>query len=358
VRLDHSDLPALARGCALLGAGGGGDPGLALIMAQRAVEEHGAIEVVAPAELAPDALVMPCGLLGSPTLAAEAIFGGGEGRVLAQAVGELHGERVSALMPYEIAGANGLLPVMWAAYAGLPLVDADGRGRAFPEIRQQAMHVAGVAAGPIVLTDGRGNTLVLRADDVWAERIVRDAVTGVGGVCAAALYCLPAAVADRATVCGSVSRALALGAAMEGWADPGIRAARCAGIGADTLLEGKLIDFERSAGDSFVHGSATVRADGREGPRELRLELQNEFLLAIEDGVIRAAVPDIISVVASDSGLPVSTEQLRLGAEVAVLVLAAPEVWRSPPGLAVAGPPAFGYDVDPRQLAEAGRRGR
>jgi DUF917 family protein len=129
-RLDASNLPALARGCAVLGAGGGGDPALGLTMALHAVAEHGPVTVIDAAELPDEALVMPCGLLGSPTIAEERIWSGEEGRLLAAVAQRLRGEPVGALMAYEIGGVNGLLPVAWAARMGVALVDADGRGPA------------------------------------------------------------------------------------------------------------------------------------------------------------------------------------------------------------------------------------
>ena len=51
-------------------------------------------------------------------------------------------------MAGEIGGGNGILPVALAAMAGLPVVDADGMGRAFPFGYQVAMHVVGRLAGP------------------------------------------------------------------------------------------------------------------------------------------------------------------------------------------------------------------
>jgi len=65
-------------------------------------------------------------------------------------------------MAIEIGGGNALLPITWAARMGLPVVDADGIGRAFPEIPQVAMHLAGVPASPAVMTDERGNLVVFR----------------------------------------------------------------------------------------------------------------------------------------------------------------------------------------------------
>ncbi|MGH2532999.1 MAG: DUF917 family protein, partial [Thermomicrobiales bacterium] len=86
MRLDTSNLQALARGCAVLGSGGGGDPDLGLLMALRAVEEHGPVSVVALADVPPQGLVMPCGLIGAPTVANERIWNGDEGGILRAAV--------------------------------------------------------------------------------------------------------------------------------------------------------------------------------------------------------------------------------------------------------------------------------
>src|SRR3954453_23465002 len=86
MHLDDRTLRDLARGCGLLGAGGGGDTFVPLTMARRAVAEHGPVAVVNPGELSPDGLVMPCGLLGSSVVAAERVLSGDEGHELRAAV--------------------------------------------------------------------------------------------------------------------------------------------------------------------------------------------------------------------------------------------------------------------------------
>ena len=55
-------------------------------------------------------------------------------------------------MSSEIGGSNGLEPAAWAAQMGLPLVDADSMGRAFPEVQQVAQYVAGRAPELFALT--------------------------------------------------------------------------------------------------------------------------------------------------------------------------------------------------------------
>src|SRR4051794_6308876 len=129
VQLDASNLPDLARGCALLGAGGAGDPTLGLEMALHAVDEHGPVAVVALSDLPAERCLMPCGLIGSPAVCDERIWSGEEGSQLRAVVERLGLGPVAALMCFGIAGANGLLPVTWAARMRLPLADADAMGR-------------------------------------------------------------------------------------------------------------------------------------------------------------------------------------------------------------------------------------
>ncbi|HEV7807198.1 MAG TPA: DUF917 domain-containing protein [Solirubrobacteraceae bacterium] len=354
LQLDASNLPALARGCAVLGAGGGGDTGLGLVMAVEAVRRYGPVTVLELDDLDDEAHVMPCGMVGSPSIARERIWSGDEGDVLRLLFEDLHGGPVDALMCFEIGGANGLLPVTWAARCGLPLLDADGMGRAFPELRQQAMHVADLGLSPLALTDGRGSTLVLRAaDDAAAARLAREVATSLGGACGAALCGMRGVQARHAVIAGSVSMALRLGSALGGVSIGGALDALRRVIAATVLIEGRVVDLERDAGGTPI-GAATVRAAG--GPaamRQLRLELQNEYLLAFEDGALRAAVPDLICLLATDGGLPIATEDLRYGQSVAVVAAPAAAVWHGAAGLAVAGPRAFGYDLDHAPIAAA-----
>jgi DUF917 family protein len=76
------------------------------------------------------------------------------------------------------------------------------------------------------------------------------------------------------------------------------------------------------------------------------VEIQNENLVVIEDGAVLVSVPDLVTVVDSETGEAISTELLRFGQRVSVLAWACDPLWRSPRGLELAGPRAFGYDLD------------
>src|SRR5215467_1627350 len=213
--LDPPALRALARGCAILGAGGGGDPRIGLLQALQATQDFGPAELVDIDELPADALIMPCGMIGAPTVHIEKIENGNEGGRLRDHLEALTGRKVAALMAAEIGGSNGLQPIAWATRIGLPVVDADGMGRAFPEVPQVSMHIAGISPSPCVMTDERGNMIVFNTvSGQWMERLARAAAVEFGGSASPTEYTLTVAQAREATVRGSVSLAIGIGQAL------------------------------------------------------------------------------------------------------------------------------------------------
>ena len=77
----------------------------------------------------------------------------------------------------------------------------------------------------------------------------------------------------------------------------------------------------------------------------LTIDFQNENLVArYGDREIIASVPDLITIVEQDSGKVLSTETVKYGCRIAVLLLPAPERMTTPKALNRVRPQAFGYD--------------
>jgi uncharacterized protein len=344
--LDPDSLRALARGCAVLGAGGGGDPYLGLLQALQAIEDFGPVPLVDLDELADDELIMPCGGIGAPTVSVEKIENGDEGGRLREHLELLTGHRVAALMAAEIGGSNGLMPITWAARLGLPVADADGMGRAFPEVPQVTMHLAGISPSPAVMTDERGNLVIFQTiSGHWMERLERAAAVEFGGVASSAEFSMTAAQARGATVRNSVSLAIGIGEAVSAARGNPVEAL-IAELGAFRLVTGKVLDVERRTTSGFARGSVVVEGLGRDAGRLIRLELQNENLVALERGRVLASVPDLITVLDTETADAIPTERVRYGQRVTVIAFACDPVWRTGKGIALAGPRAFGYDFD------------
>src|SRR5215510_14741303 len=308
--LDADTLRAMARGCGVLGAGGGGDVHHCLLQALQAREDYGPVPLVDVDELPDDALIMPCGAIGSPLVGVEKFENGDEGDRLREYLQYLTGLRVAALMAGEIGGGNGLLPITWAARLGLPVVDADGMGRAFPEVPQVTMHLAGIPASPAVMTDERGNLAMFRTiSGPWMERLERAAAVESGGTASSTEFSLTAAQARRATVRNSVSKAIRTGEEIGSAADSPV-AARIAELGAFSLGSGKTTDVERRTVRGFARGSVVIEGLGEDAGRQITLELQNENLVAFEHGRLLASVPDLITVLDSETAEAIATERV------------------------------------------------
>jgi uncharacterized protein len=253
---------------------------------------------------------------------------------------------VAALMAGEIGGGNGVLPIAWAAAMSMPIVDADGMGRAFPEVPQVTMQLAGIPPSPAVITDERGNLIVFRTiSGQWMERLERSAADEFGGAASSTEFTLTAAQARGATVRNSVSLAIRIGEAITRAAGDPV-AALIAEIGAFRLIGGKISDVERQTRGGWVRGSVVVQGLGTDAGRLIRLELQNENLVALERGQILASVPDLITVLDSETADAIATERIRYGQRVTVIAFPCDPVWRTERGIAATGPRAFDYDFD------------
>ena len=339
------DIAALARGCAILGTGGGGEVESGSQMARRAISVHGPVRLVRLDELPDDGLVLPLSGIGAPTVSHEMLHGTAEASLIRDAVEQALGAPAVAVMSAEIGGGNGVCPVAWAAELGLPLVDADEMGRAFPEVQMTSMNVAGLPVDNVTMADVLGNVTFFRPVDwEWAETIGRAISVAAGSHALMADNVVTASRLRGALVEGTVTQAIRIGRAIEGAADP--VTALVDELGARRLVTGKVVDVERTTGGGFVRGSVTIDGTGADVGRVLRIAIQNENLVVFEGDGVLACVPDLITVVDVHGADAIATEMVRYGQRVCVLAWPCASIWRTPRGLEIAGPRAFGYDLD------------
>ncbi|MDQ6748758.1 MAG: DUF917 family protein, partial [Candidatus Dormibacteraeota bacterium] len=134
-QVTERDLEDLARGAAVLGTGGGGNPYIGKLIAQQAIRRHGPVQLVSAGEVPDDALVVQSAMMGAPTVMVEKLPAGDEISRAFEALQSYLGRPVTHATCAEAGGLNSTIPFVTAAALGLPLVDADGMGRAFPEIQ-------------------------------------------------------------------------------------------------------------------------------------------------------------------------------------------------------------------------------
>jgi DUF917 family protein len=344
-----TDLEDLARGAAVLGTGGGGDPYVGKLMARTAIERHGPVELIDVDDLAYDGLVIPTAAMGAPTVLVEKLPNGGEASRAFQRLQDHLGQRATATMPIEAGGVNSMLPFTVAAHHRVPVVDADGMGRAFPELQMVTPTLDGISATPLALADEKGNCVLLEAiDNHWTERFARSVTIDMGCTAMLAQYPMTGKQAIASTIHGSLTLARAIGTTMRcaRQAHDDVVAAVTDVTDGAVVFTGKIVDVFRRTERGFAQGTATLDGLDAHAGHRLEIAFQNEFLLARADGEVLVSVPDLITVLDLETGEPVTTEGMRYGFRVAVLGIPSPAQWRSEAGLRLVGPHYFGYDVD------------
>ena len=342
------DIEALALGAVVLGTGGGGDPYVAKVMLAEAISKHGPVPVVQADELDPDGLLLPVAMVGAPTVIVEKFPNGGEAGTVLRALEEQRGAKGIAVMPIEVGGMNTLFPVAVAAELGLPVVDADSMRRAFPQIELTLLTLSGISSSPMTLADVKGNYVYFDAiDNAMGEKLVRACVAQMGMLAVMSAYPMTAGQCAAHAVTGSLSYAIEIGkrvlAIQQG--RPGAYSDLLEYCQAQILFTGKVMDIERRTTAGWARGSVTL--ESLSGPRRImRVDIQNENLIAFLDGLPVATVPDLITLMDTETGVPMTTESLGYGQRLHVIGMPAHPRWITPDGLALAGPAAFGYDLD------------
>jgi DUF917 family protein len=345
--LDEDAIRDIAYGSAVLGTGGGGDPYLGTLASLEASRSNAAPVLVDADELADDATVVFPFVVGSPVPGVEKLSFGPELALVLHRLEEYLGRRIDAVMSAEIGGANSMVPIVLAAQTGVPVVDGDLIGRAFPEIQLTSLTMHGIGASPMAIGDERGNVSILgTVDNVWMERLARSISVSFGAIAAGAAYTISGRQTKDFTLRGTLSYAEQIGRATrlarEEHRDP--LAAVLDTTDGTALFRGKIVDVDRRTAQGWALGTATLDGTDEDAGRRLTLRFQNENLVAELDGSVVASVPDLITVIDAETGAAITTEQLRYGFRVVVLGMACHPVWRTDVGLALGGPTHWGYE--------------
>ena len=351
------EIEDIALGAALLGAGGGGDPYVGKLVAMGAVKECGPVTLLDPEEVPDDALLVPIAMMGAPTVLGEKGIGGGEYQTLYNMVSQFFGKKIYAFMPIEAGGVNSMLPIAACARLGLPLVDCDGMGRAFPELQMVTFTIGGMSATPMALTDEKGNSVIFETiTNKWTEELARAVTMSCGGSVSVSLYPMTGAQMKAYSVKNIVTRSQKLGEAIrtvKNCADDVTPEEHFLQFSEGyKLFKGKIADVLRETRGAFNFGKVMLEGIGECKGHKAYVEFQNENLTATVDGEILATTPDLICLVDTETFTPVTTDALKYGKRVLVIGLKCFEMWRTPAGIDLVGPRYFGCDTDYIPLEE------
>ena len=351
--LRSEDIEALQLGAQILGSGGGGTTWEVSLAVRELLAENGPVTVFPNSYMSADDLAIPVGLVGSVVAYTEKPS---DALPFVEAFDAIRLDTQTPFVcSYETAGMNTFAGVLVAASAGVPLVDVDGMGRAFPGLHQTSFRLGGVKITPCSIVSSAGRRIdILGHTPEEAEEVIRTLMRTAGGWAAFAGYSMTGTDIRRAGIPGSLRRALDLGTGLtsalksRGNARDAIEVFARETTSASLIAHGRIVEvtwrnahdkqhIERRAGSIVVESAA----DGR----FLRIEAQSEYLLLMEAGEVLAATPDIIDVLDARTGTPIVAEALLPGFAVCVITVKAPQTWHSSGAGALVGPSAFGYSL-------------
>ncbi|MBF2481017.1 DUF917 domain-containing protein [Listeria seeligeri] len=353
--LDEQAIENIAIGAAFLGTGGGGDPYIGKMMALTAIKKYGPVKLLSPEEIADDDYFIPAAMMGAPSVLIEKFPKGDEFVRVFEKLGRYLGKEVKGTFPMEAGGVNSMIPIVVAAQLGLPLIDCDGMGRAFPELQMVTFHLDGISATPMAITDEKGNIGIMETiDNKWTERLARVTTVEMGASSLVSLYPCDGAQIKQSSIKHIVTLSEEIGKVIrETSLDESEKLQQLLDVTKGYhLFEGKITDVVRETRAGFNFGRVRINGLNNDAESEVIVHFQNENLVAEKNGQPIAITPDLICMVDLETLMPVTTEALKYGKRVRVMGLPADDAWRTAKGIETVGPRYFGYDVDFELLEE------
>jgi len=352
-KIDKQAIKEITLGASILATGGGGDPEIGLLWAYNVLEEGKDIILIDPRDIPDDILAAIAACLGAALVLTEKPPNGKELFWCFEKLSRYLGKDVQAIIPPEAGGVNTPVPMAVAGAVGIPVIDADGMGRAFPELQMTSFYINGVSPSPTAAADEKGHVTIADSyDALTAERIIRNAAMAYGGISWIAGYPMTGKQLKDTAILNSVTLAWKLGEAVY----------RCRKEHTDPVKEiikitngyigfkGKIIDINREFGaentKGFSMGRITMEGIDEYKGSIAKIDFQNEWLILIVDEKIKCMTPDLISIVDSDTGEPIRTDIVKYGYRGTVVLIPAHERMRSQKGIQTFGPKYFGYDLD------------
>ncbi|KDQ60434.1 hypothetical protein JAAARDRAFT_191812 [Jaapia argillacea MUCL 33604] len=377
------DVAWLADGCYVLGCAGGGSPFPEYIQLRDQLRQGHTIRIIDASHLHPDANIYWGGHMGSPAVSVERLAANETIDAIRELMDYLRHDSFDAVMGLEIGGANGLQPLLLGStkFFDRPVIDADWMGRAYPTYWQTTLcvHETGQLV-PCAIASGDGKHILMTktTDDEIVDRALRASCSEMGS---------RVGMAAKPTTTDRVRNYGVMNTLSLAW-----RIGRCIArakarntlnrvaeqivdeIGgtksAKILFRGKIVAVERRLIKGHSYGEITIQQLPEEDEEDrgssvaaygsgyepvvtggqLKIPFKNENIYAAHHPSPTsppryiAMVPDLISVLDSQSGKALGVPEFRYGLKVTVLGITCSPRWSATKrGLEIGGTGAFGY---------------
>ncbi len=240
----------------------------------------------------------------------------------------------------EMGGFNTFVPMLISLVNNIPLIDADGAGRAVPALNTLLLHVNGCDTSPLAMANGDNDKINIELNDPrnaeLAEEIGRhicmafDMMSGLAG------WMLQKEEIKNKIVTNSVTKAKDIGGVFRECIAKGDVGNVLEALFERKIVEGKVIckgvvtGFETIQEEGFDRGEVFI-SDFKDPLTSWQIDFQNENLLLSKfvggAKIPYMTVPDIICMYDLKTGAPLTNADISLNMEVALGVLAVDDKW-------------------------------
>lgn len=343
-------------GCTILGTGGGGALETGLAMVEKELQAGGAIHLLGFDEIEDDRYyVNPyfCGCI-KPEGEVEEITGD-ELPDAVRALEEYMGVDFHGLVSIEYGGGNTGDAMAAAARMGKCIVDADAAGRAVPELQFSTYYVMEKPITPFSVTTKFGDVAIVQKvrDDARAEALSRFMAVGSDDLVGMADHPILGEQLKESVIPGALTYAGQVGKAQREAVLAGrspIEAILQAANG-KLLFQGVVTDeTDWEIRDGFTFGNVHLSGEDAYDGKHARVWYKNENMLCWIDGEVVLTCPDLICIVDTATGYPLTNPNCTAGKHLSVLGFRCHELWRKERALEILNPRFFGFDVDCKSL--------
>lgn len=256
-------------------------------------------------------------------------------------------------IPVELGGFSVFFPFLLSLQSGgeMPVIDADGAGRAVPALETLLLNVNGCPTTPMALANGVNDRISVELIDPCnaplAEKIGRSISGMFGNMVGISGWLVNKTQIENEICVGTITLSQLIGNKFRQVADKapdkhmfekicGLAAPGTDPIQAKTICTGKITEIVTDTRDGFDFGTLTVAA---EDGKRYRIKFQNENLLLQKlDGdetVDMMTVPDITAMYCLhpngadgiEVNMPISNADAKEGMEIAIGVIKVDKKW-------------------------------
>ena len=327
IAADEPGLRALVYGGAVLGGGGGGSLEAGLESVHQALAA-GVPRIVPLAALCDDAILVTLSAVGSAGQTSGAALQPSHFKRALQLFESLCKHRIAGYIASEVGPRAVTYGLTESASSGLPVVDAPANGRAHPLF---IMGSLGLHARPdmATLTAAVGGAagspdyveVSIRANVAKAARIVRDRAAQGGIALAVVRNPLPVATIRRHAAVDGLAFAQRVGRVLLARSARGsssVLSALSRLMGGRVFAHGYVASASLSERLGFTIGAITILcANGS----VVCIAVCNEFMAVLDGGMPVALFPDLIALIDRDTGLPLTSAEIRVNRSIAIFVV-------------------------------------